>query len=95
MYLCVEGPAPAYSAKFTSTKPSFRKCLPPFSSYKYSLQIRILRVKLSALTVREFVNCIVLTIRIDILHLHVSKIPELALAFILQGKENRAEYLTQ
>ena len=36
-----------------------------------------------------------LTIRIDMRHLHVSRIPELAFAFILHGNEKRAEYLTQ
>ena len=36
-----------------------------------------------------------LTILMDIRHLQVSKIPELAFAFILHGKVNLAEYLTQ
>jgi hypothetical protein len=44
---------------------------------------------------RNGVNINTLTIRIDIRHLHVSRIPELAFAFILHGKANRAEYLTQ
>ena len=33
IYLCVEGPAPAYSARSTSTNPILRKFLPPFSSF--------------------------------------------------------------
>ena len=62
IYLCVDCPTPAYSAKLISVKPNFRKFRPPFSS-----------------------------IRIDIRHLQVSKIPEVALAFILQ--RNWKEFL--
>ena len=101
MYLWVEGPAPAYSAKFTSTNPNFRKCLPPFSSYKYSHSLKkdIFIIgkwrQFFMIKPRNGVNVNTLTIRIDIRHLHVSRIPELAFAFILHGKANRAEYLTQ
>ena len=34
IYLCVEGPAPAYSAISTSTNPILRKFFPPFSSLR-------------------------------------------------------------
>ena len=101
MYLWVEGPAPAYSAKFTSTKPSLRKWRPPFSSCYID---NVLHINITAqyewLIFHFVINLkidlkIELTILIDMRHLQVSRIPELALAFILQGNENRAEYLTQ
>ena len=38
MYLCVDGPAPAYSAKLMSVKPNLRKCRPPFSSMRMEIR---------------------------------------------------------